>query len=117
VLGDHGGIFAVTISPDDHTLAAGSVDGSVRLFDISNVKAPTFLSSLTDHIGTVYTVAFSPDGHTLASGSLDGTVRLWDTDPDEAIKNICSPIVTPLTRAQWQQYIPGLPYKRPCLPG
>jgi hypothetical protein len=78
VLGDPGGIHTVVISPDGDTLAAGLADGSVRLFDISNVKAPAFLSSLTDHTDAVYGVAFSPDGHTLASGSVDHTVRLWD---------------------------------------
>ncbi|MBV9142185.1 MAG: hypothetical protein JO115_14935 [Pseudonocardiales bacterium] len=114
VLGDHSGILAVAISPDGHTLAVGSGDGSVRLFGISTATAPAFLSSLTDHTGAVYGVAFSPDGHTLASGGLDHTVRLWDTDPDEATKDICSLIVTPLTRDQWQQYIPDLPYQPPC---
>jgi WD domain, G-beta repeat len=114
VLGDTNGIFAVAISPKSHTLAIGFRNGSVRLYDISNVKAPVFLNSLTDHTGGVYGVAFSPDGHTLVSGSSDSTVRLWDTDPNEAARNICSLIITPLTPAQWQQYIPDLPYKRPC---
>ncbi|MGH3886021.1 MAG: WD40 repeat domain-containing protein [Pseudonocardiaceae bacterium] len=82
VLGDTGGKYAVAISPDSHTLAVGSGDGSVRLYDISNAKEPIFLSSLTDHTGTVLGVVFSPDGRTLASSSNDSTVRLWDvTDP------------------------------------
>ncbi len=86
VLGDYGTIFAVAISSDNRTLAAGSADGSVLLFDISNAKAPTFLSVLTDHIGGVYTVVFSPDGRTLASGGEDHTVRLWDlTDPRHSV--------------------------------
>ncbi len=44
----------------------------------------------------------------------DDTVRLWDTDPNEAAKNVCSLIVTHLTPTQWQQYVPDLPYRRPC---
>jgi WD40 repeat protein len=84
LLGHSGAFNAVAISPDGHTLAAGSADQLVRLYDLSNPspQGPAVLSSLTDHIGAINAVAFSPDGHILASGSDDNTIRLWDlTDP------------------------------------
>jgi WD domain, G-beta repeat len=107
-------LLAVAFSPDRHTLAVGSADQAIHLYDITNPQAPTFLSILTDHTGTVFAVAFSPDGHTLASVSNDDTIRTWETRPEQAAKDICPLIVTPITPAQWQRYIPDLPYDPPC---
>lgn len=68
------GVEALAISPDGKWLAAGSRDGSVKLWDLSNGRVS---QSLKAH-STVYTVAFSPDSTRLATGSESGTVELWD---------------------------------------
>ena len=74
--GHTGAVVCVAFSPDGNTLATGSTDRSIILWDIaSGQKVGT---SLGQHSNKVSSLAFSPDGMVLASGSADKTIILWD---------------------------------------
>ncbi|WP_188298958.1 helix-turn-helix domain-containing protein [Streptomyces sp. CBMA156] len=73
--GHTGAVVTVAYAPDGRTLATGSADHTVKLWDTATHR---MLATLTGHGSSVMTVAFSPDGRTLASAGADRTVRLWD---------------------------------------
>ncbi|MHB8954469.1 MAG: WD40 repeat domain-containing protein [Pirellulaceae bacterium] len=68
-------VYSVVFSPDGKTLASGSEDNTIKLWD---VKTGIITATLEGHTKTIWSVAFSPDGKTLASGSEDKTIKLWD---------------------------------------
>jgi WD40 repeat protein len=76
-------VEAVAYSLDGRTLASGSADRTVRLWNVADPAHPALLGQpLTGHTSAVTAVAFSPIGHTVATGSYDDTVRLWNVaDP------------------------------------
>jgi tricorn protease-like protein len=90
-LGEPGGkghtarVSAVAWAPDGKTLATGSWDNTVRLWDAATGEE---LRKMAGHTACIFYVAFSPDGKLLASASRDKTVRLWDPGTGKELRRL-----------------------------
>lgn len=78
-------VRSVCISPDSKTIASGSHDKTIKLWDVTS---GTCINTLTGHEGYVISVCFSHDGKTIASGSVDKTIKLWDVASGNCIKTL-----------------------------
>lgn len=88
-LGHDGPVYTVAISPDGETVATGSFDGTVRLWQSQTGES---VGPTLKHDSMVTHVDFSPDGQTLgtASGKL---AQLWSIQSGE-------PVAAPLRHDQ-----------------
>jgi WD40 repeat protein len=69
------GFYCLSLAADERTLAAGSADQTVRLYDAATGESKGVYRGHTDWVNGV---AFLPDGSRLISASPDGTVRVWN---------------------------------------
>jgi small GTP-binding protein len=64
-------------SPDGRTLAVGTNDGLVQLWDAESGKLK---HKLKKHLGPIVIVVWSPDGRLVASGGDDNAVHIWNAE-------------------------------------
>ncbi|MFE7076389.1 helix-turn-helix domain-containing protein [Streptomyces sp. NPDC057620] len=72
-----GAMSALALSPDGRTLAAGTIESEVRLFDLTGSGEPLPLAQT----GRVVSLGFGPDSRSLAVGSGDSSIQLWTRIP------------------------------------
>jgi WD40 repeat protein/transcriptional regulator with XRE-family HTH domain len=107
-------VYSLSVSPDGRTLAASTIDHAVWLWDISNPAHPVVLADLAAATGQVFDVTFSPNGRTLVASGSDQALTFWDYRPSEVADRICALTVSPITKAEWAEYVQGAPYSPPC---
>jgi WD40 repeat protein len=120
VISTAGGAASLDLSPDGRTLVASfsgesGLSGTLELWSVADPGKPQRLASVSDVTAFfAYPQVFSPDSRTLATTTGDSAnVRLLDLDIDRLTRYFCSTGTT-ITRDQWEQHIPELPYQPPC---
>lgn len=78
-------VWTVAISPDGQTIASGSFDNTLKLW---NLETGELINSSLGHSKPVLSVTFSPNGQILASASVDNTIKLWDFTNKSIIRTI-----------------------------
>lgn len=90
-------VSSLAWSPDGETLAIGSADGSILLWDMALNRHRQTMNVQSD----VISLAWSPDSRMIASGIYSdtdlGTITVWDIDSGESIRTIG--IATPKLRS------------------
>jgi hypothetical protein len=76
-------VRSVAFSPDGETIASGSQDNTIKLW---NVETGIIIRTLTGHSDYVHCVTFTPDGETIASASRDKTIKLWNIETGVVMK-------------------------------
>jgi WD40 repeat protein/tRNA A-37 threonylcarbamoyl transferase component Bud32 len=70
-----GVVNAIAITPDGQTLASGSKDKTIKLWNLKTGQLKETISEVSDE---VHSLTFTPDGKTLVSGgSEDGSIEIW----------------------------------------
>ncbi|KAG8532650.1 uncharacterized protein KY384_002527 [Bacidia gigantensis] len=80
------GISALAWAPDSNTIASGSDDKSIWLWNVSTGKP--YPKPLLGHHHYIYCLAFHPKGNILVSGSYDEAVILWDVRTRKALRTL-----------------------------
>jgi small GTP-binding protein len=78
-------VMSVSFDPTGETLATGSDDETVKLWDTASGM---LLRTLAGHTSKVWCVAFDPTGRLLASASEDKTVKLWEPTSGRLLRSL-----------------------------
>jgi WD40 repeat protein len=68
-------VRAVGFAPDGETIATGSFDGSLKLW---NLRLGQCVATLRRHSSVIGALVWSPDGNTIYTGGGEGVICIWN---------------------------------------
>jgi WD40 repeat protein/transcriptional regulator with XRE-family HTH domain len=107
-------VTALAFSPDGRTLAVGYGSGALRLWD-TTTRQPLG-GSLNTPGDPIRSLAFGADGSSVHASGGHVPVQTYAIGPSQVVTQLCARAGTTLSRAEWQTYLPDVPYRRLCDP-
>jgi WD40 repeat protein len=97
-------------------MPSGDTVGDVNTWDLASHQR---LATLAQTSTSISSLAFSRDGKEVAAGGNNGTVTLLTQRPSNPNQGfltqlICGEVRGNITRAQWADNAPGIPYQKTC---
>ena len=90
-------IQSLSFSPDNQSIAVGSKDGSIRIWQEGEIE----LQIITAHNGDVNSLAFNFENKILASGGQDGCLNFWQKQGKKWQKILAKNCDLPITDLQF----------------
>ena len=112
--GHTGVIRDLQFSHDGKQLASGSLDKTVRLWNMTDpTRQPIVL--LDNGNKPVWSVAFSADDNYLFAGTTDKVLKKWPTKIALYDSMICEKITRNMIQKEWNDYVgENTPYQKTC---
>jgi polyhydroxyalkanoate synthesis regulator phasin len=95
--------MSLAFTPDGKSLLSGSLDRSVRLWDVASGRQ---VRELAGHRWRCDAVAVTPDGKGLISGGADGSIRIQDRNGEQVRRILLG--APPEQLAQWANHVVAL---------
>jgi WD40 repeat protein len=106
-------VSGLAAQPGGDLIASASDDGTIRLVSIADPAQPVEVTTFRS--GGLFApthIAFSHDG-TLLAGAGSSDLSLWRVSVSGVLEQFCAESA-PISRADWDRYLPDLPYDPPC---
>ncbi|MFI6931760.1 WD40 repeat domain-containing protein [Streptomyces sp. NPDC050287] len=109
---DSEGVSAMAFSHDGRTLAVGTDDGRVQLWDVTTGLA--IGAALYSSGGPVMALAFRKDDRTLYVSSRHVPLERYEIAPDRVAFEVCRRTGSGLSLSEWRTYVRNVPYTASC---
>ncbi|MET8453936.1 hypothetical protein [Streptomyces sp. NPDC005209] len=107
-----GGHLAMAISHDSATLAIGTEDGSIYLWDVASRRR--LGTELSDPGGAVLALAFSGDDHSLYASATHMPLLRYEFHSRQIATEVCRRVGEGLSPADWRTYVRHVSYRVSC---
>ena len=111
--GHTGEVLWQSTSPDGRTLATGSTDGTIRLFDLAHPAAARRAAARPCRTAPSRPSS-RPTARTCSRLTDAGRAYRWDVRPSSWARHACAVAGRTLTRSEWNDALPGRDYAPAC---